>query len=197
MTASSGHGPATSASLYPRRLHVAREFDGHPPDAVAVAPVLGRAVHPLAAVLVQHGCEGATAAPAQPLVLVLRCEVTEVGTQRGQPRPVTLLEPHHGSVELAFRDPERSLDARPPRQLIEPVKVWKRRTPPRPRVARGGAAGPDAGRIDGEGAEQAVDVVGHPGLPCAGLLVGGDQPGAGRVGDLVLRLSEEAGHRAI
>src|SRR5580704_19422717 len=73
------------------RLHVALHIDVRPPDAVAVAAVLGRAVHPFAAVLPQQLPEGVVVAQAAPLLLAVG--LGEVGTQRGQPFAVALLEP--------------------------------------------------------------------------------------------------------
>ena len=60
---------------------------------------------------------------------------------------------------------------------------------PRDRATR-----PDPGRIEGEGTEEAVDVVGHAGFGRSGVLVGRDQAGACRLDDCILPLVEEPGH---
>ena len=56
------------------------------------------------------------------------------------------------------------------------------------------AAGPDAGRVEGERAEQPVDVVRHPRLGCAGILIGGDEPGTDRLHHPELLVGEPGRH---
>ena len=82
----------------------------------------------------------------QPGVLLVAAHVAEVGSQRGQPVAVDLLPPDHGSVELPFGHPERSLDPHPPGQLVESRQPVEGGEPGRPTEAsRRRTPGPDAG----------------------------------------------------
>src|SRR5579859_2124625 len=91
--------PLTGCASRPRHLgvaiapwlHVALYADVRPPDAVAVAAVLGRAVHALAAVLPQQLTEFVVGQQPAPLFLAVR--VDEVGAECGQALAVALLEP--------------------------------------------------------------------------------------------------------
>src|SRR5207248_6341354 len=105
-------------------------------------------------------------------------------------------EPDHGTVELALGPTARALDARPPGQLVErgqgkeAGEAVVAAVPPRERPA-----GPDAGRVGGEGAEQAIDVVDHSRFGGARVLVGGNETGAGGLDHRVLVVAEEQRHQ--
>src|SRR5439155_19906786 len=117
----------------------------------------GRAVHALARVVVDHVGEARVGAEA--LVLLLGRQRHEVGAQGGDAVAVALLPADDGAVELAFGKPLRSLDTGAPRQLVEPAEAVERREPRvAAEAARERAAGPDAGWVEMEGAEEAVDV---------------------------------------
>src|SRR5207302_8647701 len=132
------------------RLDVPFELDRPPAGEVAIAAVFGGAVHPFARVLVEE--LGECAVLAQTLVLVLGTQRREIGPEGGQAVAVALLQPDHRSVELTLGQPERSLDARPPRQLVEGREPSERAELCRATVAaRERPAGPDAGRVHGEG----------------------------------------------
>ena len=94
-------------------------------------------------------------------VLVGGGERGEVDSEGGDAVAVLLLPARHRSVQLALGETLRSLDAGAPGELLErrgTQELPERRltaVPSRERAAR-----PDAGRIDGEGPEQPVDVVG-------------------------------------
>ena len=128
----------------------------------------------------------------------LAVHLGEVGPQRGQPLAVALLEPHDRAVELTLGQPLRALDPGAPGQLVEPGQRVEVGEPghaahaPRRRAAR-----PDAGRVEGEGAEEDVDVVGDARLVGSGCtLVGGHHLGAGGPQDGVFLLAQPDGHRA-
>src|SRR5947209_13732061 len=126
-----GPDPTTMASLMGRaglrpahfvvgvaaRLHVALEADGAPPGQAAVAAILGGAVHPFARMFVEQ--LGEAVVFPQAVVLGSRIDGREVGTESGEPVAVALLQADDGTVELASRDAERTLDARAPRQLVQ------------------------------------------------------------------------------
>ena len=100
-----------------------------PPDRVAVAPVLGGAVHALAAVLPQEVAEPSSARSRR------RCSrpSTSVKSSPARPGPpVALLEPDHRTVELALGRPLRALDPHAPGQLVERDQRWKAAKPASP-----------------------------------------------------------------
>src|SRR5207253_1224141 len=144
-------------------LHVAVEVDVAPAHEIAVAAVLGCAVHAFARVVVDHG--GKPRVRPEALVLLFGRERREVGAHGGDAVAVALLPADDGAVELAFGKPLRSLDARAPPQLVEAAEAMERREPRvAAETARERASGPDAGWVEMEGAEEAVDVVGDAGL---------------------------------
>ena len=95
------------------------------PDRVAVAAVLGRAVHPLAAVLVQERGERPVRPQARRLLLAV--ELQNSLPQGGQPAPVALLEPDDRPVELPLGQAPGALDPGAPGQLVEGTRRWNRR----------------------------------------------------------------------
>src|SRR5207249_1578403 len=144
-------------------------------------------------VVVDHGGEPRVGAEA--LVLLFGRQRHEVGADGGDPVAVALLPPDDGTVELALGKPLRSFDAGAPCQLVEPAEAVERREPRvAAEAARERAAGPDAGWVEMEGAEEAVDVVGDAGLGRARIVVGRDQPGAHGADDRVLLVAEEDRH---
>ena len=143
---------------------------------------------------VQQGAELLIGPQAPSLFLAV--DLGEVPAQGGQPLPVALLEPHHRAVELALGLALGTLEPHAPGQLIEagqPVEVGEpgvtahapRERPP----------GPDPGRIEGEGAQEGVDVVGHVRFfGSRRPLVGGHHLGAGGPQGGVFGIGEPHGH---
>ena len=111
------------------------------------------------------------------------------------PGAIPLLPTGHRAVELALRDPAGALDARAPRELLEPPERQELREPGvAPEAARERPPGPDAGRIDEERAEQAVDVVRDAERGRTRVaVVRRHQPGARRLDDRVRVRVEERG----
>src|ERR1700733_12295841 len=178
------------------RLHVTGEVDVLPPDLALVAAVLGRPVHALAGVGVEHGGEDLVGPEA--LILFDGRHRGEVGPQCLQPVAIHLLEALDGTQPLALRQTERPLDAGSPGQFLERGEVVERGKAGRsPESAREGTAGPDQRGIAGKGTQEAVDIVDDAGFACTGLVIGGDQPGARGVDGCVLRIGEEAGHERL
>src|SRR5205085_7539938 len=109
---------------------------------------------------------------------------------------VALLPAGDGSVELALRKALRPLDPGAPGELVEPAEAMERREAGvAAEAARECAAGPDSRWVEVEGAEETVDVVGDAGLGRAGVVVGGNQPGADGGDDRVLVVAEPDRHR--
>ena len=120
-------------------------------------------------------------------------EAGEVVPQPVEALGVLLLEADDGSVELPLGPALAALDAGPPGQLLHRTEGEERLEAGITPVAAGeGPAGPDAGRVDEEGAEEPVDVVGHPrGLrPGRAVVIRRDQPVDGRLQDGVLRFGQ-------
>src|SRR3954453_8072268 len=105
-TSNSGTGDLRVAPT--ARLHVAGVSDHAPAGEIAVASVLRRAVRRFARVLEQ-----------EVLQLGLPIE-SKVVAERSDALAVHLLPPAHRPVPFTFRLPERTLDARAPRELLEP-----------------------------------------------------------------------------
>src|SRR5215210_5011322 len=167
------------------RLHVTREPDRPPAGEVAVAAVLGCAVRALARVLVQQLLERRRG--IEPGVLLLGRQLGEVRAEGGDAVAVLLLPARHRPVELALGDSLRALDARSPGQSLEAGQAQE---PAERRLAAVAArerpARPDAGWIDGERAEQPVDVVGDAERGRAGMPGDrGHEPLAGGLDDRV------------
>ena len=160
-------GRRTSSSVQPRGWTSPGKLDRRPRHPVPVAAVLGRPVHPLAAVLVEQARRTRRARRPRRR----SSWASAVDSQKSSPRaadahPVPLLPADHRAVELPLGMPVGALDPGSPCQLVErpqPVERARTRGSP-PWRARRRAAGPDAGRVEGEGAEQHVDVVDDAGL---------------------------------
>lgn len=122
-------------------------------------------------------------------VLGLVVEVDEVGTEAGQSLGVALLEADDGAVELPLGPAPTALDAGPPGQFLDRAEGQEPVEAGVAAMASGErSAGPDAGRVDEERTEEAVDVVGDPGRLGTGraVAVRRDQPVDGRLQDGVL-----------
>src|SRR5689334_11376115 len=161
MTASQSGTAAHLVVGVAARLTVAGELDGIPSREGGVAAVFGRPVRAFAGVRVEERAE--LALRAESPILLGGVDLGEVGAERGDAFAIDLLPAARRAVELAFGDPERSLDARSPRELFvagERKELLERR------VAAGasaeGSTGEDPRRVEGERTEQAVDVVGYP-----------------------------------
>ena len=124
--------------------------------------------------------------------------VGEVLAQRGEDRAVAVLPADHRTVELPARIAPGALDADAPGQLLDRAELEPPVEAGRTAVASAvGPAGPDAGRVEGERAEQPVDVVGRAGLARARTpLVPGDEPIHDRPQGPVLGLGQEVAAHA-
>ena len=149
------------------RLHIALVVDVVPPDRVAVAPVLGRAVHPLAAVLPQEVAEGLVGVQL-PALFAVPSTSAKSAPSVAKALPVALLGVRPPArLELACSGPPlRALEPHAPRassskrgQRVEGGEAGHAAV-----AARRRAAGPDAGRVEREGSQEAVDAPGHAGL---------------------------------
>jgi hypothetical protein len=127
-------------------------------------------------VLVEQTPEGRVAGEA--LVLLGATESGEVLAEGGETVGVLPLPADDRAVELPLGPALAALDAGPPRELLDRAEREKALEAGLTAVAtRERTAGPDAGRVDQEGAEEPVDVVGGAGGPGTGrsLLVRGQQ----------------------
>src|SRR4051794_3898550 len=121
ITTTSASRSGTTADLgvgVAARLHVAVEPDRPPTRNVAVAAVLGCAVARLTRVLVEQVLERRIGVEAT--VLLVAVLAGEVAAQRGEPVAVPLLPTDDRAVELALGAALRTLDARAPRDRLDP-----------------------------------------------------------------------------
>ena len=139
--------------------------------------------------LVQQVGEGLVGAQAG--VLRVGIDGREVRAEGLESVPVPLLQADDGAVELTFSHAERPPDACAPCQRVHPGQRHEAGEAGRAAVAaRERSARPDPRRVDGEGAEEAVDVIGDERVSSAR-----DEPLARGSDDEVLVLAEEqAGH---
>ena len=187
----------TSSSVQPRGWTSPGKATEVQPAPLPVAAVGRVAVGPLAGVLVEQALEPWVGGQAP--VLLLAVDVGEVVAQPGQAFGVALLEPDHRSVELPLGPALAALDPGAPGQLLDRAQRQEAVEPGVAAVATGeGPAGPDAGRVDEEGAEEPVDVVGRSRGPGSGraVVVRRDQPVDGRLDDGVLVRGEPARNAA-
>src|SRR5262245_17202524 len=141
------------------RLAVAGELDRSPARSVAIPAVLRRTVRPLARMLVEQRAELVVFAQARGLRTDV--EIAEVITQRRETVAVDVLPAAHRPIELSLGDTARSLDACSPCQLFERRQFEEVcEAAFAARTTAEWAAREDAGRVDREGSEHAVDVLG-------------------------------------
>src|SRR6478736_1955802 len=95
-------------------LYVAGEVDGHPRCAVAVAAIDRIAVERLAPVREHQVAEGLVDPRRQARRLLVRVDISEVGSELGQTGAVVVLPADDRTVELALRTALRALDAHAP-----------------------------------------------------------------------------------
>jgi hypothetical protein len=132
-------------------------------------------------------------------ILLVACEPGEVVAQRGQADGVPLLEADDRPVELPLGEALAAFDPRSPRQLLDRAEREELLEAGVAAVASGErSSGPDPRRLDEEGAEQAVDVVGRArGLgPGRAFVVRRDQPVDGRLDGGVLVRGQPARNSA-
>ena len=124
----------TSSSVQPRGWTSPSKAMAVPRPPITVAAVDRVAVERLAGVLEQQLAEVRVSRVGQAGPTLVVVEVGEVGAEGGQSLAVAGLPADDRSVELALGSTLRSLDARPPGQLVERAQleplVERRGSPP-------------------------------------------------------------------